>query len=110
MTTLAHVTSARYTSEQCFEEAKDDVGLDHYEVRSRPSWHRYITLGMMALAWLAFVRGHGRCGDAESLPRFAPVAIGAADLRSVEDLEPDQPAAVPEVMCDLCDASARSAG
>ena len=32
------------------------------------------------------------------------------DLRSVEDLEPDQPAAVPEVMCDLCDASARSAG
>ena len=29
------------------------------------------------------------------------------DLRSVEDLEPDQPAAVPEVMCDT---SARSAG
>jgi hypothetical protein len=46
----------RSTFEQCFEEAKDDVGLDHYEVRTWPSWHRYITLGMMALAWLAFVR------------------------------------------------------
>lgn len=56
LATLAHVASTRYTIEQCFEEAKDDVGLDHYEVRSWPSWHRYITLGMMALAWLAFVR------------------------------------------------------
>lgn len=53
---LAHVASSRYTIEQCFEEAKDDVGLDHYEVRTWPSWHRYITLGMMALAWLASVR------------------------------------------------------
>jgi hypothetical protein len=53
---LAHVASSRYTIEQCFEEAKDDVGLDHYEVRTWPSWHRYITLGMMALAWLASAR------------------------------------------------------
>ena len=53
---LAHVASSRYTIEQCFEEAKDDVGLDQYEVRSWPSWHRYITLGMMALAWLASAR------------------------------------------------------
>ena len=32
------------------------MGLDHYEVRTWPSWHRYITLGMMALAWLASAR------------------------------------------------------
>lgn len=56
LTTLAHVACTRYTIEQCFEEGKDDVGLDHYEVRTWPSWHRYITLAMMALAWLAFVR------------------------------------------------------
>lgn len=53
---LAGVASTRYTIEQCFEEAKDDVGLDHYEVRTWPSWHRYITLGMMALAWLVTAR------------------------------------------------------
>lgn len=53
---LAWVASRRYTIEQCFEEAKDDVGLDHYEVRTWPSWHRYVTLTMMALAWLASVR------------------------------------------------------
>lgn len=56
LTMLANVASSRYTIEQCFEEAKDDVGMDHYEVRTWPSWHRYITLGMMALAWLASAR------------------------------------------------------
>ncbi|MFT3767888.1 MAG: IS701 family transposase [Minicystis sp.] len=54
--TLARVASRRYTIEQCFEEAKDDVGLDQYEVRTWPSWHRHVTLTMMALAWLASVR------------------------------------------------------
>ena len=53
---LAWVAARRYTIEQCCEEAKDDVGLDHYEVRTWPSWHRYVTLMMMALAWLASVR------------------------------------------------------
>jgi SRSO17 transposase len=48
LTTLVHVASSRYTIEQCFEEAKDDVGQDHHEVRTWPSWHRYITLGMVA--------------------------------------------------------------
>ena len=55
---LAHIANTRYTIEQCFEEAKDDVGLDQYEVRTWPSWHRFITLGMMALAWLASVRAN----------------------------------------------------
>jgi SRSO17 transposase len=54
--TLARIASTRYTIEQCFEEGKDDLGLDQYEVRSWPSWHRHVTLSMMALAWLASVR------------------------------------------------------
>jgi SRSO17 transposase len=70
LATLAHVASTRYTIEQCFEEAKDDVGLDHYEVRTWPSWHRYITLGMMALAWLASVRA--MLPDEGAFP-YAPV-------------------------------------
>lgn len=53
LATLAQAASSRYTIEQCFEEATDDVGLDHREVRTWSSWHRHITLGMMALAWLA---------------------------------------------------------
>ena len=54
--TLAVVASNRYTIEQCFEEGKDDVGMDHYEVRHGPSWYRHITLCRMALVWLISAR------------------------------------------------------
>jgi SRSO17 transposase len=32
------------------------VGLDHYEVRHSHGWYRYITLALLALAYLAVVR------------------------------------------------------
>ena len=54
--TLAQVASTRYTIEQCFEEAKGETGLDHYQVRYWPSWYRHITLSMMAHVWLAWLR------------------------------------------------------
>jgi SRSO17 transposase len=74
--TLAQVATARWTIEQCFREAKGETGLDQYEVRTWHSWHRHITLVMMAHAWLASVRrragekgGTGRRPDlAESRP------------------------------------------
>ena len=53
---LAQVASLRYTVEQCIAEAKSETGLDEYEVRYWHSWHRHITLSMMAHAWLASVR------------------------------------------------------
>lgn len=53
---LAQVASTRYTVEQCIEEAKGETGLDEYEVRYWQSWHRHITLSMMAHTWLASVR------------------------------------------------------
>jgi len=53
---MARVAMQRYAIEQCFEEAKGELGLDHYEVRTWPSWHRHVTLTMMALAWLASLR------------------------------------------------------
>ena len=53
---LAEVAASRYLVEQCIEEAKGATGLDEYEVRHWPSWHRHITLSMMAHAWLASIR------------------------------------------------------
>ena len=53
---LARVACIRYTVEQCIEEAKGETGLDEYEVRYWHSWHRHITLSMMAHAWLASIR------------------------------------------------------
>jgi SRSO17 transposase len=53
---LVRVAGMRWTIETCFETAKNEVGLDEYEVRSWTGWHRHITLAMLALAYLAVLR------------------------------------------------------
>ena len=39
--------------EDCFAEAKNETGLDHYQVRLYQAWYRHITLSMLAHAFLA---------------------------------------------------------
>ena len=39
--------------EDCFAEAKNETGLDHYQVRRYRAWYRHITLSMLAHAFLA---------------------------------------------------------
>ena len=58
-TTLAEMAAAigtRWTVEQCFEEGKGEVGLDHYEVRSWQGWYRHVTFCMLAHAFLGVLR------------------------------------------------------
>lgn len=42
--------------EEGFAEAKGEVGLDHYEVRRWEAWHRYVTLSLLAHAYLVVAR------------------------------------------------------
>jgi SRSO17 transposase len=53
---LAIAAGQRWNVEVCFEAAKQETGLDEYEVRSWDGWHRHITLSMLALAFLCVVR------------------------------------------------------
>jgi len=55
-TTLAElvaVAGARWAVEDCFAEAKNETGLDHYQVRRYRAWYRHVTLSMLAHAFLA---------------------------------------------------------
>ena len=56
LATVVQVAGRRWTIEQCFEEAKGEVGLDQYEVRSWTGWYRHITLAMWAYALLTVLR------------------------------------------------------
>lgn len=56
LATLAQVAGRRWASEECFEVAKQEVGLADYEIRSWHGWSRYITLAMLAPAFLAAMR------------------------------------------------------
>ena len=68
------VAGTRWTIEECFEEAKGEVGLDQYEVRKWDGWYRHITLAMLAHACLGGgqapgvgTRRSGRKGGCPSL-------------------------------------------
>ena len=69
---LVGVAGTRWTIEECFEEAKGQVGLDQYEVRKWDGWYRHITLAMLAHAYLAVVRSranarrNGKKGESRS--------------------------------------------
>ncbi|MDP9455987.1 MAG: hypothetical protein M3Q60_09385 [Actinomycetota bacterium] len=60
---LVGVCQDRWAVEQCFAEAKGEVGLDHYEVRRWDAWHRHVTLCLLAHAFLAVFRSVAREED-----------------------------------------------
>jgi hypothetical protein len=43
------VADARWAAEDCFAEAKNETGLDHYQVRRYRAWYRHITPGKEGL-------------------------------------------------------------
>jgi hypothetical protein len=62
---LAWVAGSRWHIEECFQQAKNEAGLDHYQVRSWRAWHAHITLPRKARAWLAASRAQAVKGEPE---------------------------------------------
>ena len=67
---LVRVAGTRWAIEECFEVAKQEVGLSDYEIRSWHGWYRHITLAMLAHAYLSVTAA------------TAPKALAAASSRS----------------------------
>ncbi len=61
--TLVNVAGSRWAIEECFEQSKQETGLDEYEVRSWHAWYRHITLSMFAHAMLSVLRFHANSND-----------------------------------------------
>ncbi len=65
-TTLAEVvrvTGSRWKIEEGYEQAKGEVGLDQYEVRTWRAWYRYVTLALLAYAALVVMQGQARAQE-----------------------------------------------
>nr|WP_051801269.1 hypothetical protein [Streptomyces sp. NRRL F-525] len=45
---LVRVAGFRWAIEECFQAAKNECGLNQYEVRRYVGWYRHITLAMLA--------------------------------------------------------------
>ena len=48
LNTLIWLSGLRWSIEQCFEETKTELGMDHYEVRKFPGWHHHMLTCMLA--------------------------------------------------------------
>jgi SRSO17 transposase len=46
--TFVWLSGLRWAIEQCFEETKTELGMDHYEVRKFRGWHHHILTCMLA--------------------------------------------------------------
>ena len=65
-TTLAEmvrVTGSRWKIEEGYEQAKGEVGLDQYEVRTWRAWYRYVTLALLAYAALVVMQRQARAQE-----------------------------------------------
>jgi SRSO17 transposase len=60
---LVKVAGRRWTVEETFQAGKGLAGLDEHQVRRWPSWHRWVTLAMLAHAFLAAVRAAERARE-----------------------------------------------
>jgi SRSO17 transposase len=67
---LIRVAGARWAAGECFQSAKNETGLDHYQVRRYDAWYRHATLAVLACAYLAVTAAN------------APKALAAASSRS----------------------------
>lgn len=56
---LVRLAHQRWAIEQQYQELKDELGLDHFEGRSFPGWHRHVVLTALAYAWLQHERRRG---------------------------------------------------
>ncbi|MEW2118939.1 transposase [Streptomyces sp. NPDC005474] len=60
---LVRVAGMRWVIEEAFQAAKNECGLDQYEVRRYTGWMRHITLAMLAHAFLAVMAACSKRGS-----------------------------------------------
>lgn len=74
---LVRVAGARWAVEESFQTAKNEVGLDNYQVRRYDAWYAHITLAMLAAAFLAATRA-SQATKGATLPRQTRSSASAA--------------------------------
>ena len=72
---IVAVAGARWAIEECFQAAKGQCGLDHYQVRKWDGWYKHVTMAMLAHAFLAVTaatdpKAHAGWAESQS-PRSA---------------------------------------
>jgi SRSO17 transposase len=73
--TLWDALVRRWPIEQCFEDGKKHLGMDHYENRSWQGWHRHMLYVILAMLFLLRLRLR-YIKNSDPYPASAPAALG----------------------------------
>ena len=79
---LCRAATLRWPIEQCFQDGKSQVGMDHYEHRSWPAWHRHMLYVCLALHFLLRLRLRFKKNAGLDAPASAHAAGGGAAVQS----------------------------
>ena len=71
--TLIWLSGLRWALDQCFEETKTELGMDHYEVRKFTGWHHHILRCMPA----QFFVWHLKIGLGKKARSITPSQVGS---------------------------------
>src|SRR5574341_752567 len=90
---LCRAATLRWPIEQCFQDGKSQVGMDHYEHRSWPAWHRHMLYVFLALHFLLglrlrFKKNAGLDAPASATPRGSRVAVQRLDTHACAGARP----------------------
>jgi len=72
LATFVWLSGIRWAIEQCFEETKTELGMDHYEVRGYPGWNHHMLVCMLAHFFLRHLKI--RLGEKSSVHYSVPGA------------------------------------
>jgi SRSO17 transposase len=77
--TFVWLSGLRWAVEQCFEEGKTELGMDHYEVRKYPGWHHHMLTSMLAhfFLWHLKLRLGKKSSRADSIAATDVIGGGA---------------------------------
>lgn len=106
---LARAAGQRWHIGSCFEHAKQEIGLDEYEVRSWKGWYRHITLSMIGLLLLNIFKGLG--ADTPAGKKSAMVVLSVTESRHfLSELMRSVKSSISPGDCTLCDQGAGVSG
>lgn len=90
MSQLVRVSGARWPIERCFQEDKSELGLDHYEHRSWPAWHRHMRLVFLAHLFLLRLRlKYKKSTGADAAASSGLTGVESASPEGQPHLRPD---------------------
>ncbi|MFI6176386.1 IS701 family transposase [Nonomuraea sp. NPDC051191] len=95
---LVEVAGARWTIEECLQTGKNEAAFDHYQVRLYPAWYRYITLAMLALAFLAVTSAALAAEPAPPTSTSGLITISANEVRRLFALLTRPPTSRPHIL------------